>query len=104
MFTTMLFLLALDAATANPVPPPLQGSQTTLLAQVAPEFPADSTAAEAAYEEREFIRHVDGLSRALNDFAVTYKSGLVDLKKVKAVRKALHELEKSEWFRHQKAK
>jgi hypothetical protein len=51
-----------------------------------------------------FAGFLNELSRALTDFTATYKSGQVDLKKVKAVRKALHELEKSEWFRPQKAK
>jgi hypothetical protein len=67
---------------------------------VAEESPADW----AAYEERKFIQRLDGLSRALNAFAETYKGGQVDLKKVKALRKAMHELEKSEWFRPPKAK
>jgi hypothetical protein len=56
-----------------------------------------------ADEEREFIQRLNELSRALSAFSETYKSGLVDLKKVKAVQKAMHELEKSKWFRPQKA-
>jgi hypothetical protein len=66
-------------------------------------FPDESRADEAAYQEREFVRHFNGLLQALNDFAASYKTGLVDVKKVKAVRKALHELEKSEWFKYQRA-
>jgi|HubBroStandDraft_6_1064221.scaffolds.fasta_scaffold3574700_1 hypothetical protein len=64
------------------------------------EPPIDS----AAYNEYEFIQRLAGLSRALRDFAATYKNGQVDLKQVKAVRKAMRELEKSEWFRPQKTK
>ena len=64
------------------------------------ELPLDS----AAYREREFIHRLDGLSRALNAFSETYKGGQVDLKKVKALQKAMHDLEKSEWFRPPKAK
>ena len=69
-----------------------------------PGFPEESPADAAAYEEREFLQHLNGLSQALTDFAATYKNGQVDLKKVKALRKALHELEKSDWFRPQKVK
>jgi hypothetical protein len=67
---------------------------------LAVEPPIDS----AAYGEYEFIQRLTGLSRALRDFAAAYKNGQVDLKKVKAVRKAMQELEKSEWFRPQKVK
>jgi hypothetical protein len=58
----------------------------------------------AAAEEFEFIQRLNGLSSALHDFAETYKGGQVDLKKVKALRKALNEFEKSKWFRPAKAK
>ena len=52
--------------------------------------------------EREFIQRLNQLSRALGAFTETYKGGEIDLKKVKALRKAMHELEKSPWFRPQK--
>jgi len=58
-----------------------------------------SQSAQAAYEERELIQRYNGLARALNDFVAAYKAGQIDLKKAKAVRKALHDLEKFEWFR-----
>jgi hypothetical protein len=57
-----------------------------------------------AFEELEFMQRLNGLFKALNDFAAAYKKGEVDLRKVKAVRKAMHELEKSEWFRPDKVK
>jgi hypothetical protein len=69
-----------------------------------PILPEESSIDAAAYEEYEFIQRLNGLSRALRDFAEAYRSGRVDLKKVKAVRKAMQELEKSEWFRSPKAK
>jgi hypothetical protein len=72
----------------------------TVEPNLATESPIDST----AYEEYELIQRLTGLSRALRDFASAYKDGQVDLKKVKAVRKAMQELEKSEWFRPQKGK
>jgi hypothetical protein len=69
-----------------------------------PSAAEDSPFDEAAYEEREFIQRLTGLSRALNDFATNYKSGQIDVKKLKALRKALQELERSEWFKPQKTK
>jgi hypothetical protein len=70
-----------------------------------PDFTDQAPAVDyAAAEEREFIQRLNGLSRSLSDFAETYKGGQVDLKKVKALRKAMHEFEKSEWFRPSKAK
>jgi hypothetical protein len=71
---------------------------------IIPVFGEKSLADETAYEEREFIQRLTGLSRALSAFAQNYKSGRVDVKKVTAVRKAIHELEKSEWFKPQKMK
>jgi hypothetical protein len=67
-----------------------------------PDFPQESPADLAAYQERDFIQRLNGLSKALSAFTETYKGGEIDLKKVKALRKALHELEKSSWFRPQK--
>jgi hypothetical protein len=52
------------------------------------------------YEQQDFMRRFNGLAVALSDFAHTYNSrGVVDVKKVKAIRKALRELEKSSWFK-----
>ena len=51
------------------------------------------------YEERQFAQRVDSLLVALTNFSLSYKTGhVIDVKKVNAVRKALRELEKSEWF------
>ena len=69
-----------------------------------PVFAEESPADSAAYKEREFIHRLDGLSRALSAFSETYRGGQIDLKKVKALQKAMHDLEKSEWFRPPKAK
>jgi hypothetical protein len=45
------------------------------------------------------MRRFNGLATALSDFAHTYNSrGVIDVKKVKAIRKALRELQKSDWF------
>ena len=64
-----------------------------------PEFQDESPAAQAAYEEHDLMQRYNGLARAFNDFMATYKAGQVDLKKAKAVRNALQDLEKFEWFR-----
>ena len=94
--TAILALLLFQAETAHPISPPqVQKSQNLL-----EESPQDA----AAYEERELIRRLNALAKALNAFATTYENGQVDLNEVKAVRKALHELERSELFRPQKVK
>lgn len=64
-----------------------------------PDFRDESPAAQAEYEEHDLIHRYNVLARALNDFMAAYKGGQVDLKKAKAVRKALHNLEKFEWFK-----
>ena|SRR5579862_6937835 len=73
-------------------------------ARFVPNLAEASPADWAAYEDYEFIQRLNGLTRALIDFTAAYKTGQVDLKKVKALRKSLQELEKSEWFRPEKAK
>ncbi len=56
---------------------------------------------EAAYEERQFVDKFNHLLGVLEDFAKQYNEGrTLDLKKVRAVKKAWRELEKSDrWFR-----
>ena len=66
-----------------------------------PDSQGYSQAAQAAYEEQDLMQRYNGLARALNDFVAAYKAGQIDIKKAKAVRKALHDLEKLEWFRPQ---
>lgn len=54
-------------------------------------------------EEQEFIARFNNLMKALRDFVSAYRPGqVIDVKKAKAVRKAMHGLEKSGWFRPQK--
>jgi hypothetical protein len=54
-------------------------------------------------EEQEFIARFNNLMKALSDFGSAYKPGqVIDVKKAKAVRKAMQRLEKSGWFRPQK--
>ena len=58
-----------------------------------------SQAAQSAYQERELMQRYNELARALNGFVASYKAGQIDVKKARAVRKALHDLEKLEWFK-----
>ena len=98
MFTAIFLLVAFQAGRAPRV-------QTDASATInIPAFVEESPADAAAYEERQFILRLNGLARALGAFTETYQSGKVDLKKVRAVRKAMHELEKSDWFRPSKSK
>jgi hypothetical protein len=55
---------------------------------------------EGVYEQREFVKRFNSLLNALVDFASSYNGGhAIDAKKAKAVRKAMRQLEKSDWFR-----
>jgi hypothetical protein len=61
----------------------------------APEAPQR----DARYEQQDFLRRFNELAAALSAFATTYNSqGVIDVKQIKAVRKALRDLEKSDWF------
>jgi hypothetical protein len=68
-----------------------------------PDFQDESPAAQAAYEERDLMHRYNVLAGALKDFMAAYKAGQVDLKKAKAVRNALQDLEKFEWFRPERS-
>ena len=98
---TAVLLLVMSPAGATPrmQSSPVNASPINIL-DPADESPADL----AALEERDFVLRLNGLSRALSVFVETYKNGRVDVKEVKALQKAMHELEKSEWFRPPKAK
>jgi hypothetical protein len=100
----LLMVLFHTGITSAVSPPRVQTSSMAPSVAVASDLTEKVLVDEAAHDEREFIQRLNGLSRALNAFAETYKSGQVDLNKVKAVRKAMHELEKSEWFRPEKRK
>jgi len=61
---------------------------------------AEADLREAHYEEQEFYRRFNRLATALTDFSKAYNSrGVIDVKKIKAIRKALRDFEKSDWFR-----
>src|SRR5882762_6102790 len=58
---------------------------------------------ESVLKERDFVRRFNNLFSALLSFATNYNGHVIDAKRAKAVRKALRELEKSEWFNPRKA-
>jgi len=76
----------------------MEASETVNVRDVAEESPDMF----AVYEEQRLIQRLNELTRALTDFAEDYRNGKIDLKKAKALRKAMQELEKSEWFRSPK--
>jgi len=55
---------------------------------------------EAAYEQKQFVDKFNHLLDTLRDFADQYNHNMLDVKKVKAVKKAWRDLEKTDaWFR-----
>jgi hypothetical protein len=55
---------------------------------------------ESLYEEHQFAQRFNRLVIALQSFSETYNSGhVIDVKRVKAIKKAWHELQKSDWFK-----
>jgi hypothetical protein len=55
---------------------------------------------ESRYEEHQFAERFNKLVLALHGFSETYNSGhVIDVKRVKAIKKAWRELEKSDWFK-----
>jgi hypothetical protein len=101
---TMACLLAgvvqFSGAPADMSRRPIQSSVVSPGPGEIPQFPLDEDSLARAYEEKEFTRRLNNLVSALHDFSLTYNDGhVVDVKKVRAVRKAWVELEKSGWFR-----
>ena len=93
MLTTTALFLFLFQAGAGEAPGAIRlgGDCEWCAAEIHPK--------EIDLQQQDFLRRFNGLASALSDFARNYNSrGVVDVKKVKAIRKALHELEKSDWF------
>ena len=77
------------------------GVNHSVVATDIPDPPDYSQAARAAFQGRELMQRYNELARALNDFVEAYEAGQIDAKKARAVRKALHDLEKLQWFKPQ---
>jgi len=60
----------------------------------------EPAARESNYEEQQFVSKFNNLMATLSEFAVQYNRHVIDLKKVKALKKAWRDLEKTDaWFR-----
>jgi len=114
-YTANIFLcLLLTVGAANPQSPkprsypPIDQSASqsefeSIEARIQLE-PEDALRQQAKYEEEEFVKRLNTLLSALRDFSLNYNNAhVINVKKVKEVRKALHELEKSAWFKSYKA-
>jgi hypothetical protein len=112
-YTANIFLcLLLTVGAASPQPP--RTRPYSQIEQPPSEFesfdartqlePEDALRQQAKYEEDEFVKRVNNLLSVLRDFSSNYNGAhVINVKKVKEVRKALHELEKSAWFKSYKA-
>ena len=98
MLTTLLLSIVSQAAGAGG--PHARQSTVGLPQCVERCLPsAETSPLEAQYEEKEFLRRFNGLITAITDFSNTYNSrGVIDVRKVRAIRKAWRELERSDWF------
>jgi hypothetical protein len=89
-------------SSAGPLHTQLRGPESALVGRSEEPIagdPEEATRNEAARQEREFVDRFNDLFSALINFAHSYNAGhVVDVKRAKAVRKALRELEKADWF------
>jgi hypothetical protein len=110
-YTAYLFLCLLQTvAVANPQSPAHQ--TYTQLEQAESELESSNARMQlesaalrqqAKYEEDEFVKRVNNLLSALREFSSSYNGGhVVNVKRLKEMRKALHDLEKSAWFKSYK--
>jgi|SRR5579872_6307701 len=53
---------------------------------------------EAVYVRKQFVDRFNHLIRAMKDFSAHYDNQTIDLKRIKALKKAMKELEKSDAF------
>jgi hypothetical protein len=99
-----LFLTVGAASPQTPRPRPYPPIEPPAPASEFESFDGDALRQQAKYEEDEFVKRLNSLLSALRDFSSNYNSAhVINVKKVKEVRKALHELEKSAWFKSYKA-
>ncbi len=102
-FAVVVALCFLEAQTGLPSPP--QSVEGDALAQQAKSMgesraPKPTANRRAVYEEQQFIKKFNHLMNTLREFADEYNHHAVDLKKVKALKKAWQDLEKTEgWLK-----
>jgi hypothetical protein len=97
MMSTLLLLSLCQSVQSPPFSWRMPGVDNDTL--LLPDPP--SAAAEAAYQEQQLMLHVNRLVKTLNEFSASYKAGVLDVKTVQAVQKAMRRLEKSELFKRQ---
>jgi len=102
---TLLTCSIQPAAATNPQPSgPLHSGFVGSGEDRTPTDLRDEDLSDAVLEEHEFVRRFNNLFSALLNFASHYNTGhVIDAKRAKAVRRALRDLEKSEWFNPRKA-
>lgn len=102
-FAVVVALCFLEAQTGAPNPP--QPVESDAMAQQAESLARSHAASpapdsRAVYEEQQFVKKFNRLLNAMREFADQYNHHAVDLKKVKALKKAWHDLEKTDgWMR-----
>lgn len=101
-FAVVCALCLLQAQVASVTPP--DRLERDLLAwqtqHAADSATHQATSREAAYEEQQFVNKFNNLLTTLHEFANEYNHHVVDLKKLKALKKAWRDLEKTDaWFR-----
>ncbi len=101
MTSALLFTLFFIGQWPSPIPPAV--FQPHVSAQRIVDLPSlpNPEAGMAVFEQRRFEKSFNHLTETLVDFAEQYNHHrTIDVKKVRAIKKAWHDLEKSEpWFK-----
>jgi hypothetical protein len=97
----LFIFLCFQGLRGAPLPPP--GSQPGMAA-VPSLAAAETDPRVAAYQQSLFVKSYNRLLETLGDFAVRYnRDHAIDVKKLRALKKAWRDLEKSEaWLRPEK--
>ncbi len=104
MHAALLFLMLLQSPSGDPEAAPMSRLEHELaLSQLGSPNTVSSQEAErraAAYQELQFVEKFNKLATALTDFGHEYnRKRVIDARKIKAIKKAWRELEKTDlWF------
>ena len=96
-----LFTVCFLAQAGGVTPPPNMERDVIWRARhMADSATSQAATREAAYEVQEFAKKFNDLLDRLREFAEQYNHHVIDAKKVKALKKAWRELEKTDaWFK-----
>ena len=103
MSFVVISALGLLHAQVATVDPPNRLERSVMMWQM--QHPEDSArkqsvTREAQYEEQQFVNKFNNLLSTLREFVDQYNHHVVDIKKLKAMKKAWRDLEKTDaWFR-----